>query len=253
MSEDDAKKAVEDTAKKYWSKKDDPSQDYRTTLQIEKDTVDLAKVGYINTSHPKHVLYTLLDQCKRYGIAQAKLDKISNREDMLCIRDMLPDIDFVNAVREKITKREWVQPRQELDYGRFGGYYYADQDQAVYEYCEASKNRHKVAILYGIKNLKYDESVGGIQANAAGSKAEINCSSAKITKSHDGKFVKVLEIRDLSLINDEGLIWFDTPFLFKRGDDMTFWLRPKTESLGKTDNLMLLGMIIEPLGQTVVG
>lgn len=238
----------------YWAKKDDPSQDYRAKLQSAKESVDIGKVGLINIIHPKGVPAELFDACKRYGIAQAKLDKLSFSEDMLCIRNIFPDLDFVNSAREKITKREWVQPRSlEEPYSRFSGYWDIDEDNQIYYYSKASGNRRKVMIIYGIKNLKYNEKVGGIQANAGGSPAEICSTSAKFTRHVNGQFVKVLDIPDLNTINDEGLIWFDTPFLFKRGDDMAFYLRPKNDAGGRTDHLMLLGMIIEPLGTHVVG
>jgi hypothetical protein len=82
-----------------------------------------------------------------------------------------------------------------------------------------------------------------------GGPAEVFLTSLRIMRGH----VRVIDIPDLSMINDIGYIFLQTPILYKRSDDMVIQGTTKSNAQGKTDNIKLQCIIVEALGVQLTG
>jgi hypothetical protein len=116
------------------------------------------------------------------------------------------------------------------------------------------RNHSKVYLLYGFKNMKYfsvphaEDQVISTQAQIGGP-AEVFLTNLRIMRGH----VRIIDIPDLSMINDIGYLFLQTPIIYKRADDMVIQGTTKSNAQGKTDNIKLQCIIAEALGAQITG
>ena len=73
-----------------------------------------------------------------------------------------------------------------------------------------------------------------------------------IFKRSSVKTIDIWQIEVLDSVPDR-VVYARTPLLYKKGDNARIDFMPKTAVSGTTDNLILLGKTIEPLGKEVTG
>lgn len=206
-------------------------------LQMRKDVVNLARVGMVSTIPTSRGFPQMLsDTCIKYGIAQALIDNITNREDMLCVRGFLPEHDFIDGDGQRV--HGWRQ-----------GPYIAGRNKVYQTTREGTNNDRKVYILYGARNLKplYTTTAYGMEVK--GGSLLQGVQEMYIQRAH----VKTIDIIDISGLQSGEAIWFRTPILFKKHDSIVIQFNVPPEHFGMTDNIQLLGLVVESLGSTMTG
>jgi hypothetical protein len=203
----------------------------------------------LTVNKPKWISPQRMQRYIQFGIAQAVIDNIAQSVDNLCVRNILPSKDLLDGNGDNLRSDEWVQPASDD-----AGYRTADTTIDLYSTGINSRNTQKVLLLYGVKNMKYfsepirEGELTGTQAEVDGP-AELYLTSIDVMRGH----VKITDIPDLSMINDIGYVFFQTPILYKRNDDMVIRGRLKKNAMGKKDNLKLQAFIVEALGAHVMG
>lgn len=214
--------------------------DYRSKLQMKKEMVNVSAVGLqggIYAGFTPIDVRSLEDSVIRYGVAQAILDNIAQSEDMLAVRDILPDKDLQDQNAVAITKREWRQPWS-------GSYNKEEAETQIYQTNINSKNTQKVFVVFGLRATN----TGPGRTSSA-----LNTSAVVWKRGTAGtKLIDIWQIEILDTI-DQQVVYARTPLLFKRNDDMSIYAFPKTGASGSSDNLIILGKCIEALGATVTG
>jgi len=200
----------------------------RARLQATRDSIDIARIGMISTPPtPFNIPLRLVDSCIRYGAAQALLDSISATSEGLCVRGFLPEYDF--------GVHGWRQT-------------YRERQQTIYRTSEATHNDRKVMILYGARNLKPALMSFAERMEIRGGML-LSAQTLYVKRSN----IKTIDVIDISGLQTGEAIWFRTPILFKRGDDMNIEFVVSDWGIGQTDMIQLLGLTIEALGATLCG
>jgi hypothetical protein len=197
------------------------------------DTVGL--VGGVYTGFTSVDVRALEDSVVRYGLAQAKIDGIASTEEGLVVRDIIPDLDLRDGNGNAITKREWVQPVS-------GSYNTEEAEKEIYRTTTNSGNDRKIIIIYGVRETN----------NGPGRTASALNISALIFKRSTVKVIDIWHIESLDTMI-EGVAYSRTPILFKKNDEARIYFYPKTGASGSGDNLILLGKVVEAIGNNVTG
>lgn len=210
----------------------------RMKLDQMKDSVNPDAAGIIGGTYAGFTVVdvrAMEDAVVRYGLAEAILDGLATTEEGLAVRDILPDLDFVDKNGNAVANRAWAQPWS-------GSYNNTETDVLVYKTSTVSKNDRKVIIVYGVK-----------AANTGPGRTSTTLKATSITWQRSN--VKTIDIWDLESLDTtiEGVVIARTPLLFKKSDIANISFRPKSGSSGSNDNLILLGKTIEPLGENLVG
>jgi|SRR5438132_3953345 len=233
--------------------------DYRVRLAAHAETVEISNLGYMSVNKPKWIAPRRMQQYIRYGIAQALLDNIGQSPDGLAARNIYPHHDLLDGNGDQLRTDEWVQPaaaNRSAPYAEERPYGYASNDSTIdlYSTNMNCRNHQKVYVLYGFKNMKYfstphrEDEILGTQAEIGGP-AEVFLTSLSIMRGR----VKLIDIPDMSLINEIGYIFLQQPIMYKRSDDMVIQGTTKSNAQGKVDNIKLQCIIIEALGSQVTG
>lgn len=237
--------------------------DYQRHLHARSQTVDMSRLGMVSVNKPKWISPQRMKAYVQYAIAQALLDNIGQAEDGLCVRNIYPHHDLLDGNGDQLETDEWVQPASGYNaetrlhpqpgQHRLG---YATNDTTIDLYSTNMRcnNHRKVYLLYGFKNMKYfsqpvrEGEVISTQAEIGGP-AEVFLTSLSIMRGR----VKLIDIPDLSQINEIGYIFLQTPILYKRNDDMVIRGTTKHNAQGNTDNLKLQCIIAEAIGANITG
>jgi hypothetical protein len=212
----------------------------RAKLQAAKDAVRIGAVGLqggVYTGFTTIDVRSLEDAVVKYGVAQALLDGLATTEEGLAVRDILVDKDFEDKNGNAIGKRDWIQPWS-------GNWLNTDAqtETQVYQTNKDVDNTQKVLCIYGVRATNIGP--GDVSTT-------LNVSSL-IFKRSSVKTIDIWQIEVLDSVPDR-VVYARTPLLYKKGDNARIDFMPKTGVSGTTDNLILLGKTIEPLGKEVTG
>lgn len=221
--------------------------EYMTRLAATAETIDISRLGALSVHKPKWISPRRMQSFIRYIVAQALLDNIAQSEDRLAVRNIFPKHDLLDANGDLLQHDNWYQPTGG------GGYMMNDSVVELYQTNINCRNTQKVYLLYGFKNLKYFTVPHGkdevISTQSETGPYALNLSSLRVLRGH----VMLIDIPDLSVINDIGYVFFQNPIIYKRGDDMAIQGMTKGDAMGKSDNLKLQCIIAEALGAHVTG
>ncbi|MEM4323570.1 MAG: hypothetical protein QXO37_06910 [Candidatus Nitrosocaldaceae archaeon] len=169
------------------------------------------------------------------AIRKALTNNVADSPSGLVVRDIYPDKDLLDGNGNAISSRRWVQPVS-------GTWTTGDSDVVVYKTGANVKYDKKVYVIYGVKQ------VGVAPYKATGS---FNTTSITINKGES----KTIITADLQAAEtDQHLtLRFANPVVFGTSEEMRILLRPKPNVSGTTDTFMLLGKVIEAVGETVNG
>lgn len=197
-------------------------RDYGTDVQIKLDikakSISLNRLGHLSVSKPRYISADRLARYVKYATAQALIDNISNTEEGHVARDFLPTLDFLDVAGERFTNDIW----QHVVYPDW---------TVIYQTGRNCNNDRKVYFLYGIKNLDYPNE----KTRLTGIKIKLSS-------------VKTIELQDMSTIDEYGSMFFQRPFLFRKGDDIVIQTRSGSGLAAVVDRMKLLGFVIEPYG-----
>lgn len=169
------------------------------------------------------------------AVRRAIQDNIVPSPDRLVIRDLLPDKDLLDGNGNKIVAREWREPVS-------GTYGTSNADVRIFQTGEASNYNKKVIVIYGAKQ------VGTSLYKTSGS-----LSAAAVTFEKGTS--KVISIIDLQRLETSSTlrVMFPNPVIYGKGETATIKFWAKNTASGGFDNIMLLGKVIEPVGENVNG
>lgn len=192
------------------------------------------------------------------------MDGLASTEEGLAVRDILPDLDLRAPDDVVINDRAWHQPSS--------GYYVAADmmsatnlaAKAVYITSKNSDNDQKVLIIYGVRQVR----TGPGRVNSRLITDAITFRRGQV------KTIDIWQIEMLDTTPDQ-VIYGRTPLLYKKSDNarIEFHLKASgyyysdfaigasgataavfTPTLsGSQDYLMLLGKVIEKIGDQVTG
>lgn len=205
-------------------------------LRYTAENIDVTRAGLISSiPTPFGFPQSLIEACIRFGLAQGLIDYISNSEMGLCVRGILPEHDLRDGDGYKVHR--WKQGPYKK--GRF----------KVYQTSRETDNDRKVIILFGARNLKplYTSAACGMEVKGGALLQGVQ--EMYIQRAH----VKIIDIIDISGLQTGESIWFRTPILFKRNDDMVIMFNIPPENEGMIDNIQLLGLVVEALGSHMTG
>lgn len=222
-----------------------PNSESLQILQRKKESVSIGNVAlYSGVIRALNVLdiRSVEDSATQYALAQAILDNIATHESGLIVRDIFPDLDFLDGAAAAITSREWRQPVSGAYASATGA---ASTAEIVYKTGTASKNDRKTIVLFGY---------GLANAGPARATSILNSVGAMYSRT-DVKVIDVHQTQHLETA-DPQIILFRTPILAKKNDDMWIKFVPNASTpvaAGKFDQIIIYGKVVESVGQTAMG
>lgn len=214
---------------------------------------------------------SLEDAVVRYGVAQALMDGLASTEEGLAVRDILPDLDFSlpqDVAKLTTLQREWIQPAS----GQWNGTQ-ANTQVEVYDTSKGNTNNdQKVLIIYGLRLVNTGPARFVPQL----------CTSSIVFRRAAVKTIDIWQIEMLETVPDQ-VVYGRTPLLYKKTDSLRidFVLRRAANTAlqvtaasgvsyragqltgpnadkqagisGQNDFIMILGKVIEKIGDNVTG
>jgi hypothetical protein len=191
----------------------------------------------------------------RIGVAEALADGIAPGGDpaWLSVRDILLDRDFRDQAGAAIARREWRLPVS-------GSYGVTGQDTQILQTDLNSQNDRKVFVFYGARLTgifgpgRVGTETGTALGGAVGSASMGALAIASLTFKR-GANIRTIDTWELEQLvtTIEGVVFARSPIVYKKNDPIRIDAWPKNGASGSADHLMILGKVIEPLGNTVNG
>lgn len=197
------------------------------------------------------------------------MDGLASTEEGLAVRDILPDLDFSlpqDVAKVTTLQREWIQPAS----GQWSGTQ-ANTQVEVYDTSKGNTNNdQKVMIIYGLRLVNTGPARYVPQL----------CTSSIVFRRAAVKTIDIWQIEMIESIPDQ-VVYGRTPLLYKKTDSLRidFVLRRATNQAlqlvsqlaagtsglagsvitsrigisGTNDFIMILGKVIEKIGDNVTG
>lgn len=184
----------------------------------------MSRIGLISTTvHEGQNAMALRDASIKYGVAQAIGDGIFPDESGACVRNIYPSMDF--AMPPEADSWKWKHPH--VGQG-------AELWHQIISVNSSAYNRDRsVLVIYGLCNLSLIKN---------------RCYATRIDFL-PGR-VKRTEMIPLDQF-ENGYTWMSTPIIFKKNDAFGINLQLNEHASEQTDFLKLIGVCIEPLGQSL--
>lgn len=157
------------------------------------------------------------------AVGQAINDGIANSPEGLSVRQLIPGLDLLDKNGTELTDWSWSQIHA-VD----------NQDELIYN---------------GIKDG--DSKVVAISSVMALGSTPLYTTSIKFEKG--SSVAQLIDIQGLEVSNriEATAVILNPVLVFKKGQDAKIYFRGKTGATGKTDSVMLLGMVAEPRGMYI--
>lgn len=218
------------------------SEDAMIQLHRRKQGVDLGKLGLYSGTHVALTgldLRTLRDTMAAFAVAQAQINVIGTTESGLTVRPIYQNLDLLNASGTAITSTVWRQPTSS-NYTQTDG----ATTQTIYLTDRTSKNDQKILVIFGFRAVN----IGNTRTQPF----------LKSTQAHFWrKGTKIIDIWDYQQLNssNESFVAAVTPIMYKKNDlaEIKIVANEDTADANKVDGLEVLGIIVEGLGQNVMG
>lgn len=220
------------------------SEDAMIQLHRRKQGVDLGKLGLYSGTHVALTgldLRTLRDTMAAFAVAQAQINVIGTTESGLTVRPIYQNLDLLDANNSDATiaSTVWRQPYSSNYTATDGA-----TTQIVYHTDRNSKNDQKILVIFGFRAVN----VGNTRTQPF----------LKSTQAHFWrKGTKIIDIWDYQQLNssNESFVAAVTPIMYKKNDlaEIKFVANTDTADANKVDGLEVLGLVVEGLGQNVMG
>ena len=197
--------------------------------------IDLNQLGAYGGLHlPYNQLQ--IQELERYATQRATQlaiqTNIVTNINRLTARDVLPDKDFVDIAGNTITSRGWRQPWS-------GTYETTETDLTVYKINRTVDYHTKTYAFWGVRLVNTGPGREGGVTDAA-----------SITWKDN---VNTLDVWHVEALDTNQELYTFKPIVIKNFTDITVSVRPKITGSGQFDNFQLMGKVIEPRGNTIVG
>lgn len=257
------------------------SESHMMQLHQMKQKIDINRVGLLATGlidlFINKDLQTLVNTMIAYGLAQYRLTK-DYIEATLCVREISPYLDLLDGKGERIEHNQWFQKITNFsEYDDLITRSRLPNDMysiPVYQTNKDTSNDHKVYIIYGLEFLNdyRNRDVEFVEFWRKGTKLICRYNIDRNQKSPLYKYKDIQNIynvddddgdkedNDISLVQNRtnliyhnNMIMFQTPIMFKLNDMMEVRFRYRKDIKRSYDEIKLKGIIIEPLGMSVMG
>ena len=194
-------------------------------LQAIKDKVNMSLVGIISTTiYDTPNAMALREACIKFGVAQALLDGISIDETGLAVRNIYPSLDL--NLKSENDNWKWTYP---------AGFSKQEKRHRIVNCGYRDSNRDRsVLVFYGLCNL---------------SLLKNKCYATRVEYGRLHKPVEIIPLDEF----ENGYAFFATPVLYKKNDDIRIDVFYYDYGDERCDYLKLIGLCVEPLGQTIYG
>ena len=218
------------------------SEDAMIQLHRRKQGVDLGKLGLYSGTHVALTgldLRTLRDTMAAFAVAQAQINVIGTTESGLTVRPIYQHLDLLNASSTAVASTVWRQPVTS-NYTSTDGF----TAQTIYTTGRDSKNDQKILVIFGFRAIN----IGNTRTQPF----------LKSTQAHFWrKGTKIIDIWDYQQLNssNESFVAAVTPIMYKKNDlaEIKIVANEDTADANKVDGLEVLGIVVEGLGQNVMG
>ena len=214
-------------------------------LHRRKQGVDLGKLGLYSGTHVALTgldLRTLRDTMAAFAVAQAQINVIGTTESGLTVRPIYQNLDLLDATNSNavIASTQWRQPPVTGNLTQTDG----ATTQAIYTTDRNSKNDQKILVIFGFRAVN----IGNTRTQPF----------LKSTQAHFWrKSTKIIDIWDYQQLNssNESFVAAVTPIMYKKNDLAEIKLVANTDTAdgNKVEGLEVLGIVVEGLGQNVMG
>ena len=198
-----------------------PSDEYHEYKRLKRkfgvEQINLERVGLITVdTNPQWI---------KHAVYQALQDNIAPDESALCVREIFADLDLCDANGNPVKSRDWRFPVK-------SGYKKSDVWETIYD--DTQDNDRKVILFTGYYTLSKQIFVNSIGFHRAS--------------------IKVIEFQDAETLPVRfGRILLPTPVMYKRFDRPRIQVHVSSAGKGHMDRIALSGLVVEPLGNYMVG
>lgn len=199
------------------------------------DQMDISKAGVIGGVIPATRQYAAkieLDAMK-LGMAEALKRGIASTPDSLAVRPIIPNIDFEDQNSNPVGNAQWRQPWS-------GGYVSVSGSQFIYQTNQDIQYDRKIFVLYGLETTNTGPGRTGPISNAT---------NLQIKDSAQN----VYDIWECSRLDVHTELYCYSPIVFNNARALRIDLTPRIDSSGTFDTISILGKVVEPLGDTIMG
>ena len=272
----------------------DDSDDSALKLECKAEAVDLNRLGVDTTYEVPLVndmeIYTKqglfvknnYPYIKKLLVGQAFLDDLSNTEEGLSVRWLMPDLDFADSYYEPIRQREWWvpangryfepdplwSPARPLDpkYGdnptqaeidKYQAYlavhadYAKEIDNKIRAENPPSRWRRQTVFETNMSVARNDRKAIILFAIGLGHTGESNHIITSVLIKRHGSTRMIISTDQ---IPDGKAVAFEQPFIAKRTDNFEIVVTlPEDGWQGRRDKLILYGFVAEPIGMNQMG
>ena len=221
------------------------SEDAMIQLHRRKQGVDLGKLGLYSGTHVALTgldLRTLRDTMAAFAVAQAQINVIGTTESGLTVRPIYQNLDLLDGTNSNaiIASTQWRQPPVTGNLSQTDG----ATTQTIYTTDRNSKNDQKILVIFGFRAIN----IGNTRTQPF----------LKSTQAHFWrKSTKIIDIWDYQQLNssNESFVAAVTPIMYKKNDlaEIKIVANEDTADANKVDGLEVLGIVVEGLGQNVMG
>lgn len=214
----------------------DDSSEAEAKLKAVADLVDLKKVGVDSTYKPDYLDVDSYKLLKRFVVAQALIDYISQTEAGISLRWFLPDTDFVTSNHEPIKKRDWTFP---VNYWYEPTWTVDHEDKRRFIEKEVLLRSHyysqSMRKVYMFLGVEFPE--------------KPLCTALDFSRSD----VKIIEVLSTSQLKPGEIHLMSRPILYKKGDEIKISASIPPDVYGKREKIIFHGIVAEMLGATQAG
>ena len=221
------------------------SEDAMIQLHRRKQGVDLGKLGLYSGTHVALTgldLRTLRDTMAAFAVAQAQINVIGTTESGLTVRPIYQNLDLLDGTNSNaiIASTQWRQPPVTGNLSQTDG----ATTQTIYTTDRNSKNDQKILVIFGFRAIN----IGNTRTQPF----------LKSTQAHFWrKSTKIIDIWDYQQLNssNESFVAAVTPIMYKKNDlaEIKLVANTDTADANKVEGLEVLGIVVEGLGQNVMG
>jgi hypothetical protein len=245
-----------------------------------KQKIDIGRVGVLATSLVDLLinedLKNLTNNMIAYGLAHYRLAKMGYIEAALCVREISPYLDLLDGKGQSIEHNQWFQNIPTFNISNPLIRLRKDDNMysiSIYQTSKEVGNDQKTYIIYGLEFLN-DYRNRDVEAIEFWRKHTKLICRYNIDRNQRPPLYKYKDIQDIYNVEDDkdkednnisliknttnliyhnNMIIFQTPIMFKLNDEMEIRFRYRKDMNRAHDEIKLKGIVVEPLGMTLMG
>jgi hypothetical protein len=180
-----------------------------------------------------------LKSLERFAIKSAVYEalrkNVASSVDALTSRELIPKIDFEDGNSNPILFSQWRQP--------WSGTYTSNElsgSQFIYQTNTTTNYDKKVIVLYGVRAV----------ATGPGRPSSFVDSSVMELSDSIGNVYDKWQLQGL---DTAGVLYAYAPVVYSTNKAMRINMYPGSNSSGRFDTIQIVGKVIEPIGENVMG